>query len=53
MDLHWLHDVVSQCQAGRVPVWVKQDSGPRAGQRGRIPGYLWVHEFPETPAVRA
>jgi hypothetical protein len=27
-------------------VWVKQDSGPRAGQQGRIPDDLWIHEFP-------
>ena len=30
-----------------VPVFVKQDSGPRPGQQGRIPDGIWAHkEFP-------
>jgi protein gp37 len=46
MDIGWLESIVGQCRDAGVPVWTKQDSGPRAGQRGRIPGELWVHEFP-------
>lgn len=41
MDLDWLRSIVDQCRAAGVPVFVKQDSGPRAGQQGRIPDDLW------------
>jgi protein gp37 len=46
MEIGWAESVVSQCQDARVPVWTKQDSGPRSGQQGRIPDELWLHEFP-------
>jgi protein gp37 len=46
MDIAWLESIVSQCKDAGVAVWVKQDSGPRAGQQGRIPDDLWIHEFP-------
>jgi protein gp37 len=46
MDIAWLESVVGQCKDAGVAVWVKQDSGPRAGQQGRIPDDLWIHEFP-------
>jgi protein gp37 len=46
MDIAWLESIVSQCRGSGIPVWVKQDSGPRAGQQGRIPDELWIHEFP-------
>jgi protein gp37 len=46
MDIAWLESIVEQCQNAGVAVWVKQDSGPRAGQQGRIPDRLWIHEFP-------
>jgi protein gp37 len=46
MDIAWLESIAGQCRDAGVPVWVKQDSGPRAGQQGRIPDDLWVHEFP-------
>lgn len=42
----WICEVVDQCRAAKVPVFVKQDSGPRSGQQGRIPDSYWVHEFP-------
>lgn len=35
-----------QCKAAQVPVFVKQDSGPRSGMQGRIPDELWIKEFP-------
>ena len=54
MDIGWLESIVSQCRDAGVPVFVKQDSGPRAGQQGRIPDDLWIHEFPgDVPAVSA
>lgn len=46
MDIAWLESIVGQCKDAGVAVWVKQDSGPRAGQQGRIPDDLWIHEFP-------
>lgn len=51
MDIGWLEAIVGQCRDAGVPVFVKQDSGPRAGQQGRIPDDLWVHEFPAAAAV--
>jgi len=47
MRLEWLADIVAQCDAAGVPVHVKQDSGRRPGQQGRIPDHLWRRkEFP-------
>lgn len=46
-DLAWVRSVVAQCRAVSVPVFVKQDSGPRPGMQGRIPDDLWIHEFPK------
>jgi protein gp37 len=46
MDIAWLESIVAQCKDAGVAVWVKQDSGPRAGQQGRIPDDLWIHQFP-------
>ena len=45
-DLAWLESVVIQCDAAKVPVYVKQDSAFKPGQQGRIPDRLWRHEFP-------
>ena len=45
-DLAWIRSAVAQCRAAGVPVFVKQDSGPRAGQQGRIPDDLWIKECP-------
>jgi len=47
MELDWVRSLVSQCQHAAVPVFVKQDSGPRPGMQGRIPDELWLKEFPE------
>ena len=48
MELRWLTDIVEQCQAAGVPAWVKQDSGLRPGQQGRIPDATWaVKQFPD------
>lgn len=42
----WVESAVEQCRAAGVPIFVKQDSGPRPGQQGRIPDRLWLKEFP-------
>jgi len=44
MQIEWLESIVNQCRAEGVPVWVKQDSGPKPGKQGRIPDHLWIQE---------
>ncbi len=46
LDLAWLPPVVAACQEAAVPLFVKQDSGARPGQQGRIPNELWVQQLP-------
>lgn len=47
MDPAWLSAIASQCESAGVPVWVKQDSGPRSGMQGRISDALWsLKQFP-------
>jgi protein gp37 len=47
-DPAWIADVVRQCKAAGVPVFVKQSSGPRPGMQGRIPDDVFaLKEFPE------
>ncbi len=53
MDLAWIEQIVGQCQDAGVAVFVKQDSGPRSGQQGRIPDRLWIHQFPDGPGSMA
>lgn len=48
MEMAWLERIASDCRYFGMPLWVKQDSGRRAGQQGRIPDCLWVKEFPHT-----
>jgi len=50
-EISWVRSVRDQCQAAAgVACFVKQDSGPRPGMKGRIPDELWaVKEFPEVP----
>ena len=45
-DPKWICSIVDQCREAKVPVFVKQDSGQKSGQQGRIPNSHWVHEFP-------
>lgn len=53
MNLHWLRDIADQCAASGIPLFVKQDSGPRDGLQGRIPDALWARkEFPVALAHR-
>jgi len=47
MDIAWLESIAAQCELASVPLFVKQDSGARAGQQGRIPDTLWsLKQFP-------
>lgn len=47
MDLSWLHGIASLCTLSGVPLFVKQDSGPKDGLQGRIPDDLWARkDFP-------
>jgi protein gp37 len=47
IDIAWLESIADQCAAAGVPLFVKQDSGRKAGQQGRIPDELWRRkEFP-------
>lgn len=46
MNLDDLRAGVDQCIAAGVPVFVKQDSGPRPGLQGRIPDEYWLKESP-------
>ncbi len=47
MKVEWAQGIADQADAAGVPVWMKQDSGPRPGQQGRIPDSLWARK--ETP----
>jgi protein gp37 len=49
-DLSWIASLVDQAATAGIAVWVKQDSGPRPGGRGRISDRYWVQQWPE--AVR-
>ncbi len=46
LDLAWLPPVVTACQDAEIPLFVKQDSGARPGQQGRIPPELWLQQLP-------
>ena len=46
--VEWVRSLVDQCRAAGVACFVKQDSGPRSGQQGRIPLDIWqMKEFPD------
>ena len=46
-NVEWIRSIVRQCAEAGVPVFVKQDSGPKPGQQGRIPDELWIKELPD------
>ena len=46
MNIDHVASAVRQCREASIPVFVKQDSGPRPGQQGRIPDELWIQEWP-------
>lgn len=48
MNLTHVDALVAQADAAKVPVFVKQDSGPRPGMRGRLSDELWSRKgFPQ------
>ncbi len=48
MEVSWIRNIHDECSQADVPLFVKQDSGPRPGKQGRIPDDLWAHkQFPE------
>lgn len=48
MDMAHFESVCSQAIAAGVPLFVKQDSGARSGQQGRISDELWAYkQFPK------
>jgi protein gp37 len=49
MALEWVESIRDQCVAAQVPVFVKQDAGPREGQQGRLPDELWRHKAVPLP----
>jgi protein gp37 len=47
MELSWAESIAEQCTAARIPLFVKQDSGPKPGKQYRLPDALWARkEFP-------
>jgi protein gp37 len=44
MEIAWLEDIVAQCDAAQVPIFVKQDVGPQSGMRGRLSDAVWAHK---------
>lgn len=49
MDLVWIDEIASKCDARRIPLFIKQDSAAGPGQQGRISDALWARkEFPTT-----
>lgn len=50
MNHEWLRRIVDDCAAAHVPVFVKQDSGPRSGITETIPGGYMVQQRPERGA---
>jgi len=49
--IEWVRSIVEQCKTAGVPVFVKQDSGPKPGKQGRIPDELWIKEYPAEAGV--
>jgi protein gp37 len=48
-EIEWIEGIAAQCNVAGVPLWVKQDSGPRPGMQGRIPDELWeIKQLPKT-----
>ena len=44
MEIAWAELIVEACGAAGVPIFMKQDSGPRPGKQGRLPADLWRHK---------
>jgi len=51
MDIEAARYIIRQFQGASVPLFVKQDNGPRPGMRGRFSDEEWaLKQFPLTPA---
>lgn len=51
MKVEWASDIADQCAASGIPLFVKQDSGPKDSLQGRIPDALWARK--EMPVARS
>ena len=52
-QIEWIVDIAQQCKAAGVALFVRQDSGPKAGQQGRIPDDIWaIKEHPNPQEVK-
>jgi protein gp37 len=52
-EVEWIESLADQCLAAGVPPFVKQDSGSRSGQRGRLSERLWaLKQYPEVSRGR-
>jgi len=47
MDLDWARNIHEDCYREEIAFFMKQDSGPKPGMRGRIPDDLWIQQFPD------
>lgn len=47
MPLEAALNIIDVLRSAHIPVWVKQDSGPRPGMQGRIPDNYWLKQFPK------
>lgn len=52
MPLFGMRAIVAFCRWARIPVFVKQDSGPKPNMQGRIPDEYWIKEFPNVTTGR-
>lgn len=49
-DLKWIADITQDCGRAGVPVFIKQDSGPKPGKQGAIGDAYWaLKQFPPQP----
>jgi len=54
MEIEWAADLALQCRGAGVAFWMKQDSGFRPEQQGRIPDELWKRkDFPAVATATA
>lgn len=44
MEIAWVEEIVAQCEAAGVPVYVKQDNARQDSQQGRLSDALWKHK---------
>lgn len=50
-EIDWAENLQRECKEMNIAFFMKQDSGIRPGNRGRIPDSLWVKEFPYIPTI--